>query len=252
MTQRSRALMFALLPLLLACPGPIEGDPVGPPPDPNQPSIGFQYVGRREVVAGEWRVDWLIDRAPSVNAPTRIRFQGPGILANNYLVPLDLTSDGLPSTGFYLPPADVPPEGAVVKVGTSVLSPFTNRWESSPDYEIRIVKQTTPMDFFFGNYPGYPAEATVKAGASAGFGVTIRPYPSSRPVPTYQLIPPDGYTGDLGTLAIMPWGGDGGWRCDYSAPPQVPAPMDVKLRFQTFDPWVQQVRGIEYTIHLQP
>jgi len=164
---------------------------------------------------------------------------------------LDLNQDKSPLTGYYLPPADVPPEGAVVKLGCEVMSPFTNRWERSPDFEIKVVRRTAPMEFFFGNEPGYPSTATMKPGEKIRFAVSIRPYPASQPIPAYEIVAPAGYSGNTGDVLMEPVS-DWTWRCYYTAPVQVPAPMEVKLRFRAFDPWIQQEQQIDYTIQLQP
>lgn len=194
---------------------------------------------------------WLIQVVPSVSAPTRLRLPAQGTLTDLSGVPLDASKEYRASEGYYLPPAEVPPEGLTVKVGCSVLSPVTNRWESSPDYEIKVVKRTTPMDFYIGHYPGYPAEAVARPGEEVWFGVSYSPYPASRPTPVPELLPPAGYSGAIGS-ARMEAPSDGSWRCVYKAPDQVPAPMDVKIRFTAEDPWVPQQHEIFFTVHLQP
>lgn len=254
MKRITMSLLLGLMPLLVGCPGPLEGhkDPAPPIPDPNQPSLGFQFYGRKEVTAGEWRVDWGIDRAPAVNAPTRTRFQGPGTLVDPNMVPVIPGQEYPGSGGYYLPPADVPAEGAVVKVGCEVLSPFTSRWERSPDYEIKVVKRTAPMDFCFGvNTPCDQTEGTVKAGQEFGFGFQIRPYPATCPTPIPVLIGPADFMEEIGTLLTRPVA-DGTWGCVYTAPATVLAPMDVRVRIGAFDPWVQQDREVYFTIHVQP
>ena len=247
-----RALFLGVLPFMVGCPGRLEpGYKADQPVDQN--SLGFGYVGENAAVNGQWGISWGIGTSPSVNAPARFRFQGPGALADGQRNPIDLTKEYFFGGGIYIPPADVPPEGAVAKVGCEVLSPITKRWEKSPDYEIRVAKKTTPMDFLYGvSVPGDATSATVKAGTTITFGITIRPRPAIDPQVQWVLVPPLGFTGDVGTMAVRPWWGTDSWAFDYTAPAPVAAPMDVIVRTTAYDPWIQQTRTVDFTLHMVP
>ena len=250
----TRISLLALLALLIACPGRYEpGYNPNQPPDQN--SLGFAYVGEKTAVAGQWRVVWGIQTSPSVNAPGRFRFQGPGTLTDYQMQPIDFSKEYLSGGGLYLPPSSVPPEGATVKLGCEVLSPITQRWEKSPDYEIKVSRKTTPMDFFFWvtvPEPGDVNSATVRAGNSFLFGLTARPRPAVDLQMQSFLVPPDGFSGDAGSLRVEPMLDDITWRYTFTAPSTVAGPMDVIVRTTAFDPWVQQTRTINFTIRLVP
>ncbi|MDP1832959.1 MAG: hypothetical protein Q8K67_12950 [Geothrix sp.] len=252
MLKPFRLLILGLLPLMVACPGPLEPG-YNPNNLPDQGSLGFAYVGENAAVAGQWRIRWGIDRSPAVTAPTRIRFQGPGILVDpQTMIPLDLTKEYGGAGGAYLPPAEVPPEGAIAKVGCEVFSPFTKRWEKSPDYEIRVTRKTTPMDFLYGiEFGGDANSATIKAGNTLVFGMTVRPRPAADLQMQSTLVPPQGFMGDAGAFIVEPVD-DTAWRYTYTAPATVVSPMDVIIRTSAFDPWVQQTRTIEFTLHVVP
>lgn len=245
-----RVLLLGVLPFMVGCPGPLEpGYKADQPVDQN--SLGFTYVGETSAVAGQWGIRWGIGTSPSVNAPARFRFQGPGVLADAQRNPIDLTKEYLFGGGIYIPPADVPPEGAIAKVGCEVLSPITKRWEKSPDYEIRVTKKTTPMDFFTEK-GGLPAtSATAKAGEQFTLALVIRPRPAVDLQLQSVLVPPSGFTGDVGVLKVEPID-DIAWRYTYTAPAIVTGTLDVIIRTNAFDPWVQQTRTIDFTVHLVP
>jgi len=249
---RKSLLALCVLPLLVACPGPYEpGYNADKPPDQN--SLGFGYIGETSAVAGQWRIRWGIDRSPAVTAPTRIRFQGPGTLVDpQTMIPLDLTKEYDGAGGTYLPPAEVPPEGAIAKVGCEVFSPFSKRWEKSPDYEIRVTRKTTPMDFFTEK-GGLPANsATVKAGENLRLALVVRPGVAPAILQLQSaLVPPQGFTGDAGSLLVEPID-DIAWRYTYTAPSTVAAPMDIIVRTSAYDLWVRQTRTIDFTLRVVP
>lgn len=207
-------------------------------------------MGQTSAVNGQWGIVWGIDRSPAVTAQTRIRFQGVGTLIDaTTMLPMDLTKDYPGAGGLYRPPADIPPEGATVKVGCEVFSPFTKQWEKSPDYEIRVTKKTTPMDFFIEK-GGLPASSvTVRVGEQFTLALVIRPRPAGDLQLQSVLVPPSDFTGDMGSLKVEPID-DIAWRYTYTAPATVGAPMDVIIRTSAFDPWVQQTRTIDFTVHV--
>jgi hypothetical protein len=169
------------------------------------------------------------------------------------LDPLDLTKEYDAAGGIYRPPADLATDEVTVKVGCEVFSPFTKRWERSKDFEIKVYRKTTPMVFQYGvAYPGDTQTATVKAGETRIFGFQIAPRPLENLQVQWSLIPPPGYTGETGSIQVTPWFAGDAWRYDYTAPAQVPAPLDLLVRTTAYDPWVKQMREIEFVLHVVP
>ncbi|MDR2696893.1 MAG: hypothetical protein LBB40_00275, partial [Holophagales bacterium] len=227
-----RVLAFSLLAVFaIGCPYVDEF----PPPDPDEKSLGFGwYFGGLDIPldAGDMGLPWRIMLYPMFFDPPRARlfFSGPGTLyhqINHFdtipysatLVPFDPSEEfnDNGAGGVYRPPSndDVPPEGITVTFACEVLSPLTNKWERSRDFNMRVVRRTKPMKFyikptFLGDQATYygpdnPLTHTaMTAGETLEFVLYTDPYPAEDIQLRHSLLGSDGYSGDLGELTVTP------------------------------------------------
>lgn len=237
-----------LLPALLACPGGADHGLVTNPPSGDP--IGFQFNGQTQAVAGSWGTSWQILTSPQVFGGNRLHFSGPGTLTDDSRNPLDLTRSDLSAEGWYIPPATVPAGGATVTLSMEAYWQLTKQWVSSPNYTIRVVQQTTPMNYTVD--PRSTSSATLHAGQTTTFGGIVTP----RPVDFQQhfvIIPSQSTTADLGTATLTTFPlSSGEWGVDYKAPLVITAPMDITVRAIAHDPWFNLDPQVDFTVHLVP
>jgi hypothetical protein len=73
----------------------------------------------------------------------------------------------------------------------------------------------------------------------------------------YELLSPNGYAGGLGELSVKPIYRSNllpaqSFLCNYTAPNDAAAPIDIAARFSIYDPWAREKRMIEFTFHVTP
>lgn len=228
-----------------------------PPDDPGAPTLAFVFSPTFDspVYTGERGWHFKLGRIPVVQAPTRFRLSGPGVLLDiddlNVVPGQEYNWSGF--DGVYRPPlnaADVPAEGLVVKVGCEVFSPFSKRWERSPDYEIRVLPKTTPMTFHYGYDP--VTETSVASGASKNFAVRTEPVPVQDINLRVQVIPPENYAGPAPSLVVNDHWPSRLWSMTFTAPSGITSPTDFIIRTTIDDPWAGGPRSVDFTFHVTP
>ena len=237
-----------LTPLLLACPGSMEGGG-GTSPNPPDNSLGFKWDRGNTTVAGSYGLLWQIEYTPtSTDHGVKWHLDGAGALLDGSRNAVDLTSYNQFAFGYYVPPATVPPGGITVYLSIEAWNPITLKWETSPRYPIQVNQQTSPMQYSVAF--GSPTNASLRAGGSAGFTVEVNP----RPLNLQQqasILPGPGSPNDVGSVS---WKGinDTQWGIIYQAPATVVSPFDVTVQAVAHDPWFNQDRTLSFPVHVDP
>lgn len=239
-----RYFMLSLcIPLMVACPGPIWGDPLPPPPSP-EPHPVFSFGFHGSAIAGTYGVAWDAQTAP-YNAPIRWHLDGGGTLLTPDRKSVDYSASDLPHSGYYVPPATIPESGQTVQIWFEIYNSTTIKWESSFKFPITVLSQTTPMGY--GVPSGSPTSASILAGQKAEFTVIVNP----RPLDFQQHTALISETQDAGTATLVP-SFDTGWTLNYQAPASVPSGFNVIIQCIAFDPWFNVNRTVEFRVHVEP
>jgi len=292
MTSKRVLLLLPLLVFALGCPS--GNEPYVPPPPDYEVKLGFGYRGDNRYIpieAGIWgRTIWILSVPEFIQLPrSKAILKGPGRLyyvtwekdpsTGNYIhkeIPWEEIADTYYSNGMslvYRPPSneEVPPEGVNVTFACEVLNPFTEKWDRSPNYTMRLVRRDKPMDFWLNSTFDIFSEERLKYGPDNSFseatlvsGEAHEDFPLyTRPLPAedFQLQTSlaglDGYTGPFGTLVLI-WEDSNlanrptarGYK--YTAPAGLAEPVDIVARFSIYDPWAKETRTRELTFHVVP
>ncbi len=238
-----------MLPILLACLPP--GDPA-PKGSSGTNTLTFRWDGGTSTVDGSYGTPIATSVSPSGSEGVRWHLDGPGTLLDIERKPVDLGSDLMPLSGWYVPPAQVPAGGLTVQFWIEVKSPISHLWERSQNFPIQVGHKTTAMlyEALAIENGGTPATATLHPGEMANFVVTLNP----RPLDLQQwneLIPTQATTGSLGTVVISELDGTH-WAFSYTAPAILDTQRDITLRALAHDPWMNLDLHVDFTIHLVP
>jgi hypothetical protein len=274
------AALFSAIALWCAC----DGREVTPG-DPKKSSLGWGLEnGGLPIDAGTCVVvsirSFPLFMGESVPY-ARLIHEGPGELYYYYapndfsgtrLIPWDEIKDGYRGNGvflYYRAPYndDVPPEGVDVLFACEVLSPFSEKWERSPDYVNRINRRDRPADYFILHRGhGYEPSAqpkSVEIAAGTAYRFSFHTY-RTRTLEDIQargsLIPPEGYTGSPGSLNVKigancfnsPPLHPEYYDCFYDAPEDVAEPVDIVACITYYDHWVKEWIDHKFTIQLVP
>lgn len=228
--------------LLLACPGKEAIPPRG---SQTQNTLIFNYYGLYTTTAGSYGFNWIIQPTPGILGPVKWHLSGPGELLDNHLQPVDLNRMDLDGSGYYRPPLEVPEAGITVTVSLEAFSPFSNQYERSKEYPIKVIRQTQPM--MYQPVVRDPTEIWIHAGETHRFGVNVDPRPVDF-IQSLALISSDSEHSH-GTAEIVPYN-DNTWVINYQAPDIITAPVDVTIQATALDPWLKVPRTAIFLVHL--
>jgi hypothetical protein len=276
-----RTALLLLFPIfLLGCPDPDNNVPE----DPEANYFAFGYRGWREVSAGTWgNLLWIVTAPEDFPLPpSRPILNGPGMMFYAKfvdaepqdweraweVVPYSEIAGSYFSNGsdlYYRPPAndEIPPEGIEITYACEVYVDHRDRWERSPDYNIRVLRRDS-MDFYIAADDPYPtyynkdnscSEQTVVAGDVICFGVNTEPSSVEDIQFEYSLARPPGYTGSLGEMSMrhdFPVGPHYERYFDYTTPESITSPVDITFSASIYDPWAKEKRVRELILHVVP
>lgn len=182
----------------------------------------------------------------------------------------------------YRPPREAPESKAYAVFSIEYFAPYMQNGEPTwrgrnAEVHKRIVARRAPMEF--GTFvPGtFPlmqeaSRADVAAGGSFIGELRTFPYPADGVQLQYRLSRPDGYSGDLGELAVRPHSFadactyfpaskaphphsllfTGSWDIAYAAPKDIELPVYIVAHFSIFDPWAKETRELPFIFRVAP